>query len=174
MKVIPIVLVLLIIGVFGFAATQPDAFYVERVLRMQAPPERIFPLVSDFKNWQDWSPWVAKDPAIRVTLGARTRGMGAVYEWSGNKDVGEGRMEMLMEIPPTSVRLNLSIFEPFTANNLVGFSLEPRGDYTKVTWHMEGGLSYTSKLFNLFNSMDAMVGPDLQAGLDNIKAMVED
>jgi len=39
---------------------------------------------------------------------------------------------------------------------------------------MEGGLSYTSKLFNLFNSMDAMVGPDLQAGLDNIKAMVED
>ncbi len=140
---------------------------------MKAPPEKVFPFVSDFRNWQAWSPWVAKDPSMEVTISDRSTGMGAAYEWSGNSDVGVGRMEMVTELPPKSVRLNLTIFEPFSASNVVGFTFEPRGEYTKVTWHMTGQMSFMSKLFNLINPMDAMVGPDFKLGLEKMRALVE-
>ena len=172
-KVLPIAFALVIFGILGFAATKPDSFYIDRVLRMKAPPETIFPIISDFQNWQSWSPWVAKDPAIKVSLSDQTRGMGATYEWSGNKEVGEGRLEIVTELPPKSVRLRLAIFEPFTANNDVWFTLEPVGAYTKVTWHMAGPVSYVSKVFGLFNSMDDLVGPDLKLGLEKMKTLVE-
>ncbi len=88
LKILAIAFALAIVGVVGLAASQPDTFSVARSLRMKAPPERVFPLISDFENWATWSPWVAKDPQIETTLSAQTSGMGARYEWAGDESVG--------------------------------------------------------------------------------------
>lgn len=173
LKTLAILLVLAAASLVGFAATKPDTFEVARALRMQAPPERVFSQINDFDNWSAWSPWVAKDPAIKISTTTQTSGMGARYEWAGNREVGRGRMEIVTVTPPSSLRLKLSIFEPVFASNLVEFSLTPFGDYTKVTWTMRGPMDFKTKVMSVFKSMDALVGPDFALGLERMKAIVE-
>jgi hypothetical protein len=63
--------------------------------------------------------------------------------------------------------------EPFTADNVVEFTLVPRGDATDVTWAMRGTMPYMAKVVHLFLDMDRMVGRDFEAGLANLKAIAE-
>src|SRR5258706_10452102 len=94
LKTILIIVVVLIAGVLIFAATKPDTFRVQRTASIKAPAEKVFALINDFKRWDAWSPWEKKDPAMKRTFGAATSGKGAPYAWEGNKDVGQGSIEI--------------------------------------------------------------------------------
>ena len=172
-KRIAIVVAVLIAGVLIFAATKPDIFRVERAASIKAPPDKIFPLINDFKRWDAWSPWEKKDPAMKRTYGAATSGKGAVYAWEGNKDVGQGSMEIVESSPPAKVRLKLDFVKPFEGHNIVEFTLEPKGDTTNVIWAMQGDTPYFAKILHVFINMDSMVGKDFETGLANLKAVVE-
>src|SRR5450631_236504 len=104
-KTIAIAVVLLLAALLVFAATKPDTFPVQRAASIKAPPERIFALLNDFHRWDSWSPWEKKDPAMKRTFGAATSGKGAVYAWEGNKEVGQGRMEIAESVPSSKVAL---------------------------------------------------------------------
>lgn len=172
-KTIAIVIVVLIAAVLLFAATKPDTFRIERSASIQAPPEKVFTFINDFRNWGAWSPWEKKDAAMKRTLGATASGKGAVYEWDGNKDVGQGRMEITESTPPSRIAIQLDFTKPFEAHNIVEFTLEPKGDSTNVTWAMHGPSPYLSKIMGLFFSMDKMVGKDFEAGLANLRSAAE-
>ena len=172
-KIAALIIGLAIAGVLGFAATKPDAFQVERTLRIKAPASSVFPLVNDFRAWDGWSPWAYKDPDMSNTLTGATSGLGAVYAWSGNRDVGRGRMEIIDTSPPSMVRIRLDFIEPTATTNMVEFSLEPDDDYTEVTWLMEGPMPYVAKLFSVFVPVDDRVGADFEAGLASLKALAE-
>ena len=45
------VLVILVIAALAVAASRPDSFRVERSIVVNAPPDRLFPLVDDFRAW---------------------------------------------------------------------------------------------------------------------------
>jgi uncharacterized protein YndB with AHSA1/START domain len=173
LKIIAIVIVVLVAGVLILAATKPDTFRVQRAASIKAPPEKIFALINDFNRWGAWSPWEKKDPTMKRTFGAATSGKGAVYAWDGNKDVGQGRMEIAESVPPSKVALKLDFVKPFEAHNLVEFTLEPKGDATSVTWAMQGDTPYFAKIIHVFINMDKMVGKDFEAGLANLKANAE-
>jgi uncharacterized protein YndB with AHSA1/START domain len=172
-KKIAIVIAVLIAGVLIFAATKPDTFGVQRAASIKAPPEKIFSLINDFKRWDAWSPWEKKDPAMKRTFGAVTVGKGATYAWDGNKDVGQGSMEIVESVTPNKVALKLDFVKPFEAHNLVTFTLEPKGDATSVTWAMAGPTPYFAKIIHVFLDMDSMVGKDFEAGLAGLKAIAE-
>lgn len=173
MKILFGIIVAAFIGIIGFASTLPDTFYVERVLRMKASPQVVYAYIHDFNNWSAWSPWVVKDPSMEITVSDKSSGLGATYEWSGNAEVGVGRMEMINSQVDSSVRLKLIIFEPFAAENIANFSLEPVGEFTRVTWQVDGPMSFMSKVFSVFVSMDQMIGPDFEVGLKKLKALAE-
>lgn len=173
LKVIGIVAVMLIAGVLIFAATRPDTFRVERSASIKAPPERVFALINDFERWDAWSPWEKKDPAMKRTFGAATSGKGATYAWDGNKDVGQGSMEIVESVPPSKVALRLDFVKPFEAHNTVEFRLSPMGGATNVTWAMQGPVPYFAKIIHVFIDMDKMVGKDFEAGLASLKANAE-
>ena len=173
LKLITIVVAVLIAGVLIFAATKPDTFRVQRAASIKAPPEKVFALINDFNRWGAWSPWEKKDPAMKRTFGATTTGKGAVYAWEGNKDVGQGRMEIAESVAPSKLALNLDFVKPFEAHNTVEFTLEPKGDATNVTWAMQGDTPYFAKIIHMFIDMDSMVGKDFEAGLANLRAVSE-
>ena len=83
-----------------YAATKPGSFRVERSAIIKAPPEKIFPLISDFHLWPGWSPWENIDPNLKRTYSGSENGLGAVYAWEGNKKVGQGRMEITESSAP--------------------------------------------------------------------------
>ena len=173
LKKIVIVVAVIIAVVLAFAATRPDAFRVERTVAINAPPEKIFAFINDFNAWTTWSPWEKKDPAMKRTFGAATSGKGATYAWEGNKEVGQGRMEIAESLPSSKVALKLDFLKPFEAHNQVEFTLQPKGDATSVTWNMQGPTPYFAKIFHVFMDMDKMVGKDFEAGLANLKAVAE-
>ena len=122
-KAIAIIIAILIAAILIYAATRPDTFRIERSTSIKAPPERIFPIINDFHQWEAWSPWEKIDPEIKRTYSGTTNGKGAVYEWRGNKDIGQGRMEIIESSPPSRIVLKLDFITPFEAHNSVDFTL---------------------------------------------------
>jgi uncharacterized protein YndB with AHSA1/START domain len=165
--------VLVVAAVLAFATTKPDTFRVERSASIKAPPEKIFPLINDFHQWPQWSPWEKLDPAMQRTHGGPAQGVGASYAWVGNSKVGEGRMEIVTSVPSSQIDIKLDFLKPFEAHNKALFTLKPEGDGTQVVWVMDGPAPFVTKLMSVFVSMDKMIGKDFEAGLANMKAAAE-
>ena len=147
--------------------------HLARGTAINAPPEKVFALINDFRQWEAWSPWEKIDPALKRTHSGAASGQGAVYEWSGNKEIGQGRMEIVESVPSTKVTLNLDFITPFEAHNKVDFTLVSQGDTTTVTQAMYGPSPYVSKLMTIFFSMEKMVGEKYEEGLANLKSISE-
>lgn len=172
LAIIGVVLVVAIAGVLLYAATKPDSFRVQRVVLINAPPDKVFPLINDFKAWPAWSPYEKKDPAMKRTYGAVTAGKGATYAWDGDKNVGQGSME-IVESSPRKILTKLDFLKPFEAHNMAEFVLEPKGDSTSVTWAIYGPSPYMSKVIGTFINIDDMIGRDFEKGLADLKAAAE-
>lgn len=155
------------------AATRPDNFRVERSTTINAPSDKIFPLINDFRSWGSWSPWDKMDPQLKREFSGAPLGKGAVYAWSGNKDVGKGRMEIIESTPSSKIVVKLDFEVPFEAHNTVEFTLVPQGSGTRVTHVMYGPSPFVARLMGLFVSMDSMVGGKFEEGLASIKKLAE-
>lgn len=173
MTTILLILATLVAAILVYAATRPDTFRIERSITIQAPPEKIYPLVANLHNWEAWSPWEKVDPDITRTYGGAAEGEGAVYEWSGNKNIGKGRMEIVDAAPPHKLTIKLDFITPFEAHNLVDFTLAPQGAATVVTQAMYGPSPFMSKLMGLVFNMEKMVGGKYKEGLASLKALAE-
>jgi uncharacterized protein YndB with AHSA1/START domain len=167
------IIVFIIIGVLLFAYTRPDCFQVQRKITIQATPDTIFAYINDLQQWELWSPWENKDPAMKKSFSTVTTGKDAFYEWDGNSNVGRGRMEITESDPPTRLTIKLEFLKPFVAHNIVEFMLVPQAGKTEVIWDMHGPKPFISKLMGVFISMDRMVGKDFEAGLNSLKALAE-
>ena len=171
--IVAVVLAIAIAIVLILAATKPDSFAVQRAAIVNAPPEKIFPLINDFRQWGSWSPYEHKDPAMKRTFSGAARGNGAVYAWEGDKNVGSGRMEILEAAAPSKIVIKLDFFSPFEAHNTAEFTMLPQGDETRVTWRMHGPAPFMARVMHVFINIDKMVGKDFEAGLANLKRLAE-
>ena len=167
------IVAIVIVGILVYASRQPDSFRVERSTTISAEPAQVFDHIISFHRWADWSPWEHKDPAMRRTISGSDSGVGAVYEWEGNRDVGQGRMEITHTKPGELITIKLDFLKPFQAHNIAEFTLS--GDQeTAVTWAVFGPSPFMSKVMGMFMNMDKMIGKDFDAGLAKLKSVVED
>jgi hypothetical protein len=162
----------LIALLLAYAATRPDHFRIERRARVNAPPDRVTPLVNDFTIWRQWSPWEKRDPDLRRTMSGASKGVGAVYGWEGNKQVGQGRME-IVESTPQRILIKLDFIKPFAAINMAEFTFTPADDATDVNWAMTGTRPFMMKVMGVFLDMDKIIGKDFETGLSSLKAQAE-
>lgn len=175
---VPAILAVLVAALIGlllvYAATRPDSFRIERSAHIQAPPEKVFAAINDFRRWAAWSPWENIDPALKRTFGGAAAGKGAAYAWEGNRNVGSGRMEIGESTPSSKIVIKLDFLKPFEAHNIAEFTLVPGAQGgTALTWAMYGPSPYVSKLMGIFMSMDRMVGAQFEQGLANLKSISE-
>ena len=173
LRLIAFVIAFLVAAVLIYASTRPDTFRVERSTHIKAPPAKIYAVMSDFRRFPEWSPYEHRDPAMKRTLGAVTSGPGALYKWTGNSQVGSGRMEITAVSPPSSVTIKLDMIKPMEGHNIVEFTLTPDGDSTTVTWAMHGPSPFISRLIGIFINMDRMIGTDFETGLATLKTSIE-
>lgn len=174
LKLLALLLLAAVAVVFVLASRKPDTINVQRTAHIQAAPERILPLLSDFHShaWGAWSPYETKDPDMQRTLSGAASGVGAIYEWHGDRNIGAGRME-ITEAAADRVLIKLDFKEPFEAHNIAEFTLQPQSEATQVTWSMRGPANWISKLLGVFIDMDTMIGRDFEAGLDKLKTLAE-
>lgn len=168
-----IALAVVVAALLVYAATKPDTFRVQRSTGINAPAERIFPLIANLKSMNTWNPFVAPDPAIKIAYSGPDSGKGAAHTWSGNSRVGEGRIEVTDAAPCSRVAMQLDMFKPMKARNAVEFTLAPNGKTTTVTWAMTGRQPFMAKLMTVFMDCDKMVGGQFERGLGKLKAIAE-
>jgi uncharacterized protein YndB with AHSA1/START domain len=171
--IIVVVLIVAVAAIVAYASTRPDSFRVQRSASIKAPPERIFALINDYRNWPQWSPYENRDPEMKRTYSGAAAGKGAKYAWEGNKNVGSGEMEIVDTAPPRKVLIKLDFMKPFEAHNVAEFTLEPQGETTNVTWAMHGPVPMLAKVMHMVMDIDKMVGTDFAAGLANMKTAAE-
>ncbi len=172
LKITAIAAALLVGGVLTLAAMRPDHFRVQRTATIQAPPERIFPLINDLRRFNAWNPFEKKDPGAKGSYAGAVSGKGAAYAFEG-AEMGRGRIEIIDSLPSSEVRMKLDMRAPIAASNVVEFTLHPDAGGTRVTWAMQGPVPYLAKIIHLFIDVDAMVGREFETGLATLKAMVE-
>jgi carbon monoxide dehydrogenase subunit G len=149
----------------------PDKAHVARSTVINAPPEKIFAVVSDLKRTKDWSPWFAMDPQMAVTYEGDTPAVGQKMSWSSQKpDVGTGSQQTIGLTENKQVVAALDFGEMGQATATV--DLVPEAAGTRVDWALDVPLgNIIERWFGLI--MDRMVGPDFEKGLANLKAHVE-
>lgn len=166
-----------LIATFGsllaLVVLQPSEYRVTRKLTMAAPAPEIFAQINDFHRWEAWSPWAKRDPAAKATFDGPSEGKGAIFSWSGNSQVGEGKMTLTESRPSDLIRTRTDFVKPFVGTSFTEFTLVPEGNGTTVTWMLFGQNDFIGKAMCLVVSMDKVLGGEMEKGLAGIKALVE-
>jgi len=173
LKIILLAVVVIVIIFVVIVALQPAEFRVARSATISAPAPAVFAQVNDFHKWEAWNPWGKIDPAMQQDYQGAPAGVGAIYTWNGNKEVGEGRMILIESRPSDLIRIKLEFIKPFTATNAAEFTFRPEGNQTVVTWSMTGNNNFIAKAVHLFMNMDKMIGGQFEKGLASMKSVVE-
>ncbi len=155
-----------------YAAFKPDTFRLARSATIAAPPDKVFALINDLRQFNVWNPFAKMDPNVAITYDSVTSGVGGAYNWQGDKS-GAGRMQIVESVPAQRMSAKLDFTKPFEAHNLVDFTVQAQGAGSTVTWAMHGPMPYLNRLMTVFFDMDKTVGKDFEAGLASLKALAE-
>ncbi len=150
----------------------PRDVTVARSIEIDAPPEAVFPYVNSLKATEQWSPWLERDPNVQLTYNDVETGEGAAMEWvSDEPTVGNGKQEIIASTENESVRTALDFGDMGTAE--AQFLLAEASGKTTVTWTLDTdmGAGPMGRWMGLM--MDGWVGADYEAGLSNLKTLVE-
>jgi uncharacterized protein YndB with AHSA1/START domain len=149
----------------------PSAFEVKRSTVINAPPAKVYDLVSDPRVWSKWSVWSRRDPAMHVTYSGPPFGQGARWSWQ-SKSEGSGSMEFVKVEPNRRIDYTLS-FPEYGMKSGGEWLFDPEGAGTRVTWSNRGDVGPNPLKHYLAWMMDRMVGPDFEGGLANLKTLAE-
>jgi hypothetical protein len=167
------VVVIVVAGVLGYAATLPKDYSVSRSASIEAPPEKIFILINDIKNFNEWNPFAKQDPTIVISYNGPQSGKGAGYSWDSKGKAGKGSLAITDAASPSRINMRLDMEKPMEGHPNVVFALEPKGAATEVTWTMAGPHPYISRIISTIFNMDKMIGGVFAAGLSDLKALAE-
>jgi len=156
-----------------FIATRPAKFVISRSALLPAPPDKVFEIVNDFHEWNDWSPWAKLDPNSKTTFDGAPSGVGAKFAWDGNNKVGSGSMAIVESRPNESIKIDLTFTRPMQATNVTLFTFKPETNGTRVTWTMSGANGFMGKLFSVLIDCDKMVGGQFEDGFQNMEAKLK-
>ena len=155
----------------GAALFLPSDVVVERTLLINAPSEVVYANVADLRKWEAWSPWRAKDPAMKLSYSGPEQGVGSKCTWESESQ-GNGSMTISKLEASSHFENDLD----FGANGQGKgtFEFQAQGEsQTSVTWRMNTnmGINPIGKIFGLF--MDSVVGADFEDGLKRLRVVAE-
>ena len=168
--VMGVVLLVLLLGVVAFAL--PQQISVARSLDINAPESDVFPYVNSLKRFNEWSPWVARDPEAKYVFAGPDEGKGARMEWSStHPDVGSGVQEIIESETNSFVRVSLDFGD--MGNGNASFQLKPSGAGTRVVWVFDTDVGNNPLQRWMGLMFDRWIGKDYEEGLARLKKVVE-
>jgi effector-binding domain-containing protein len=164
LKYIFLLLLLSLVALSIFIATQKGDFNVERSKVINSPKPAIYNYVNDYKNWEDFGSWTLGNPEIKISYPQKTIGKGASYSWEGKE--GDGQIQTLF------VKENDSISQKMNYNgtlSTVSWSFKDTTGGTKVSWRSNGKMSFFFKIYAaLHGGVDKVIGTMYEQSLANL------
>jgi hypothetical protein len=173
MKAVRRILQVTLGAVIAFTALSfllPSWYEVERSIVIAAPPERVHPVLDDLHRWREWSSWSARDPRLRIDYTGPNQGVDSHMAWDGA--LGSGELTITASDPERGVWMDLLMEGRFATKAAV--LLEPVDEGTRVTWITRGAVGKNPIWRFTGLMMERLLGPDFEANLTGIKALVEE
>lgn len=145
-------------------------FQLDRSTVIDAPPQRVFETLADYRTWTTWSPWLIAEPEAIVTISENASSVGSTYHWKGTI-TGEGELVHKQLQPGQLIQDDLTFLKPFKSLAKAAFYLRPERDATRVTWSMDSSMPWF--LFWMIPMMKTFIGMDYQRGLNMVKDLIE-
>jgi hypothetical protein len=147
----------------------PRRWRVQRTIRVLAEPDRIYPLIANFRaGWTRWSPFGKDDPGLHMVFSGPEEGVGATQTWTGRRTPA-GEMRIVEATPQRGVRYIMRAGGFELAGSL---SYEAKGAETAITWTDEGTIANPMfRYFTLF--AERAVGKPFEVGLATLKRELE-
>jgi uncharacterized protein YndB with AHSA1/START domain len=149
----------------------PGEAVVQRQITINAPPEKVFALVNNFKSFNTWSPWAEIDPNTVYTFEGPETGVGQKMSWvSKDPNVGSGSQIITEVVENRRVASTLDFGDMGQAR--ASLELAPVDGGTAVTWGFKSELNgIMQRWFGLM--FDRWIGADYEKGLQKLKAVAE-
>lgn len=174
LKIIGIIILTIILVIVLLGLVAPKDYHVERSIIIDASKELTFRHVQYWKYWTAWSPWAERDSTMVVTFEGVDGTKGSMYKWVGDpKNSGKGEMTNTGIEKNAQVNYHLFFIEPWESESDGFMKVEDADGGTKATWGFYGKNSFPFNIVTLFMSMDKMMGPDFEQGLQLLKDVVE-
>ncbi|CAM4046621.1 SRPBCC family protein [Flavobacterium weaverense] len=146
LKYLFLLLLLTVVALSIFVATQKGDFTVERSQIINSPKSNVYSFVNDFRNWEDFSSWMTEDPEIKINYPAKTIGAGASFSWKGKDGAGDVKTIFVKENDSISQKMNCD-----GTSSSVFWSFKDTIGGTKVTWKTTGKMDFSMKVYTAFN-----------------------
>ncbi|MES2574851.1 MAG: SRPBCC family protein [Bacteroidota bacterium] len=164
LKYLFLLLLLSLVALSIFVATQKGEFTVERSKVINSPKSSIYTYVNDSKNWQEWNSLAVEDSLIKINTSKNTIGVGSTLSWEGKDGNGNLQTINLKENDSISQKIN---FNGNSANIAMSFKDTLGG--TKVSWKAKGEMGFMFKVLTAFNGGAGKVfGLLFEKSLDNL------
>jgi hypothetical protein len=162
-----IVMIIVVIGLF-----LPSKLSVKRSITIDAQSPDIYPYVSDFRKWSEWTTRAKKDTNITNIYEGAEVGAGSIYKWSGNEEVGSGILKMTESDSSQGIWYDMSMEEgQFQSQGSITY--EPTEDSTEVTWSYQSDVGGNIILKYVMVFFKPYIEHDFDEGLDGLKSLVE-
>lgn len=174
MKILKYLFFLLLIVIIAgaiYVATKDGNYQVEESAIINAPVPVVFNEVNNFKNWEQWGPWMDDSDDLIINYAETTSGQGASYSWKSEK-LGDGSLRNTKVVPNSKIDQILIFKSPYGESKSNGYwTFEEVEEGTKVTWGIIGEQDFMEKLAFTFmdQSFTEMVDPMFIEGLEKLK-----
>lgn len=164
LKYLFLLLLLSLVALSIFIATQKGEFTVERSKVINSPKAAVFNYVNDYKNWADFGSWITEDPEMKMNYPKNTIGKGGSYSWEGKDGNGDMRTIFIKESDSIAQKMNYN----GTPSDVFWNFKDTLGG-TKVTWKTTGKMSFLFKIYTAFNGgVDKVIGKMYEKSLANL------
>ena len=170
LKYLFLLLLLSLVALSIFIATQKGEFSVEKSKVINSPKSAVYNFVNDAKNWQDWNSLAVEDSLINISLSNKTIGVGSSLTWDGEQGNGD--------FQTTFVKENDSIIQTMNINgNAAEVSMRFKDTVggTKISWKAKGKMGFMYKVLTTFNGgAGKIIGSIFEKSLNNLVKKLDD
>lgn len=145
---------------------------VERSVDIPVPPSVVAAYITDLRRWQEWSPWEEMDPKLSRSYSGPESGVGAAYQWSGNRRAGAGNM-LITQVSDQAIVIDVTFTRPFKSRSESVFVLAATSTGTHLVWRMRMPRTRLTKALTLVYRPERMLGPDLEKGLASLTEVAQ-
>ena len=127
-------------------------------------------------NWSNWSAWHKMDPNASYTYSNTDAGVGASYSFEGDpKLIGSGSLTILESTENESIFTEVVFLKDGEENGRGNgeWAFAEENGVTEVSWSFLGDMGNNPVARWIGLMMDSMLGPQLEAGLSNMKEYLE-
>ena len=141
LKYIFLLLLLSLVALSIFVATQKGEFTIEKSKIINSPKSTIYSYVNDPKNWKEWNSWAVEDSLLYVNFTQDTINKVFSINWDGKDNTGD--IETIKQNPNENITQKMN----FNGNSAeLSLNLKDTLKGTKIIWKANVKLGFVNKV----------------------------